>query len=96
MKIRALIVDDETLARQRIRLLAQDEPDLDFVGECCSGPDAVVAIGRNPLDLVFLDVQMPEMDGFEVLEGIPRDRLPAIVIVNLEILGNQAPKRVQR
>jgi len=79
MKIRALIVDDETLARKRIRLLGQDEPDLDFVGECSSGPDAIVAIGRNPLDLVFLDVQMPEMDGFEVLEGIPRDRLPAIV-----------------
>jgi len=79
MKIRALIVDDETLARKRIRLLGQDESDLDFVGECSSGPDAIVAIGRNPLDLVFLDVQMPEMDGFEVLEGIPRDRLPAIV-----------------
>src|SRR5882724_1703178 len=79
MKIRALIVDDETLARKRIRLLGQDEPDLDFIGECSSGPDAIVAIGRNPLDLVFLDVQMPEMDGFEVLEGIPRDRLPAIV-----------------
>ena len=79
MKIRALIVDDETLARQRIRLLARDEPDLDFVGECSSGPDAIAAIGRNPVDLVFLDVQMPEMDGFEVLEGIPRERLPAVV-----------------
>ena len=79
MKIRALIVDDEPLARQRIRLLAQDEPDLECVGECSNGADAIAAIGRNPPDLVFLDVQMPEMDGFEVLEGIPRDRLPAIV-----------------
>jgi two-component system LytT family response regulator len=79
MKIRALIVDDEPLARQRIRLLAQEEADLDFVGECSNGPDAIVTMGREPLDLVFLDVQMPEMDGFEVLEGIPRERLPAIV-----------------
>jgi len=79
MKIRALIVDDETLARKRIRLLAQDEADLDIVAECSSGPDAIAAIGRNPVDLVFLDVQMPEMDGFEVLEGIPRERLPAVV-----------------
>ena len=79
MKIHALIVDDEPLARQRIRLLAQDEPDLECVGECSSGADAIAAIGRNPPDLVFLDVQMPELDGFEVLEGIPRERLPAIV-----------------
>ena len=79
MKIRTLIVDDEPLARKRIRLLAQDEPDLECVGECSSGPDAIVAIGRNPPDLVFLDVQMPEMDGFEVLEEIPRERLPAVV-----------------
>jgi two-component system LytT family response regulator len=79
MKIRALIVDDEPLARKRILLLARDEPDLECVGECSSGADAVAAIGRNPPDLVFLDVQMPEMDGFKVLEKIPRDRLPAIV-----------------
>ncbi len=79
MKIRALIVDDEPLARQRIRLLADDEPDLQCVGECSSGADAIAAIGRNPPDLIFLDVQMPEMDGFAVLEEIPRDRLPAIV-----------------
>jgi two-component system LytT family response regulator len=79
MKIRALIVDDEPLARKRIRLLAQDEQDLECIGECSSGVDALAAIGRNPPDLVFLDVQMPEMDGFAVLEQIPRARLPAIV-----------------
>src|SRR5690242_3310892 len=79
MKIRALIVDDEPLARKRIRLLAQDEADLECMGECSNGVDAIAAIGRNPPDLVFLDVQMPEMDGFAVLEQIPRDRLPAIV-----------------
>jgi len=79
MKIRTLIVDDEPLARKRIRLLAQEEPDLECVGECSSGPDAIAAIGRNPPDLAFLDIQMPEMDGFEVLEKVPRERLPAIV-----------------
>ncbi len=56
MKIRALIVDDEPLARQRIRLLARDEPDLELIGECPSGHDALTAIQRDPPDLLFLDV----------------------------------------
>ena len=79
MKIRALIVDDEPLARQRIRLLAHDEPDLELIGECASGTDALAAIGRDPPDLLFLDVQMPEMGGFELLQRLPRERLPVIV-----------------
>ena len=79
MKIRALIIDDEPLARQRIRLLACDEPCLEIIGECPSAADAVVAIERGSPDLVFLDVQMPEMDGFELLEQLPRDRLPLVI-----------------
>lgn len=79
MKIRALIVDDEPLARQGLRLLARDEPDLKIIGECESGPDALVAIDRDPPTLVFLDVQMPEMDGFELLAKLPRDRLPLVI-----------------
>ena len=79
MKIRALVVDDEPLARQRIRLLAHDEPDLELIGECASGKDALAAIERDPPDLIFLDVQMPEMDGFEVLQNLPRERLPVVV-----------------
>lgn len=79
MKIRTLIVDDEPLARQGLRLLARDEPDLDIIGECESGPDALVAIDRDPPALVFLDVQMPEMDGFELLAKLPRDRLPLVI-----------------
>ena len=79
MKIRALIVDDEPLARQRIRLLSHDEPDLEIIGECASGKDALAAIERDPPNLLFLDVQMPEMDGFEVLQKLPRERLPAVV-----------------
>jgi two-component system, LytTR family, response regulator len=79
MKIRALIVDDEPLARQRIRLLARDEPDLELIGECTSGADALAAIERDSPDLIFLDVQMPEMDGFELLQKLPRERLPVVV-----------------
>ena len=79
MKIRALIVDDEPLARQRIRLLARDEPDLELIGECAGGKDALAAIERDPPNLLFLDVQMPEMDGFEVLQKLPRERLPVVV-----------------
>lgn len=79
MKIRALIVDDEPLARQRIRLLARDEPDLELIGECGSGHDALAAIQRDPPALMFLDVQMPEMDGFELLQKLPRERLPVVI-----------------
>ena len=72
MKIRALIVDDEPLARKRIRLLARDEPELEIVDECASGEDALAAIEREQPDLIFLDVQMPEMDGFEATAAIRR------------------------
>ena len=79
MKIRALIVDDEPLARQRIRLLARDEPALELIGECGSAADALAVIGRDLPDLLFLDVQMPEMDGFKLLQKLPRDRLPIVI-----------------
>jgi two-component system LytT family response regulator len=79
MKIRTLIVDDEPLARQGLRLLARNEPDLDIIGECESGPDALAAIDRDLPALLFLDVQMPEMDGFELLAKLPCDRLPLVI-----------------
>ena len=79
MKIRTLIVDDEPLARQGLRLLACDESDLEIIGECESGADALVAIDRDPPALILLDVQMPEMDGFELLAKLPRDRLPLVI-----------------
>ena len=79
MKIRALIVDDEPLARQRIRLLAREEPDLELIGECDNAVDALAAIKRTWPDLLFLDVQMPEMDGFKLLQQLPRERLPLVV-----------------
>jgi two-component system LytT family response regulator len=77
--LRAFIVDDEPLARQRIRLLARDEPGLEIIGGCESGPDALAAIERDAPALLFLDVQMPEMDGFELLHNLPRGRCPAVI-----------------
>ena len=79
MKIRTIIVDDEPLARKRIRLLTQDELKLDIIGECANGEDALAAIKREQPHLIFLDVQMPEMDGFELLDKLPRERLPLVI-----------------
>jgi two-component system LytT family response regulator len=81
MKIRTLIVDDEPLARERMRSLLAAEPDIAIVGECRDGREAVEAIRRDSPDLVFLDVQIPELDGFQVLEAIGADRAPAIIFV---------------
>jgi two-component system LytT family response regulator len=79
MRIRALIIDDELLARQRIRLLAREERELEVIGECDSPASALAAIQRDSPDLLFLDVQMPEMDGFELLQRLPRERLPVVI-----------------
>ena len=81
MKIRTLIVDDEPLARDRLRQLLQDEGDIEIVGECADGREAVVAIGQTPPELIFLDVQMPELDGFGVLEALGTGPLPVIMFV---------------
>ena len=81
MKIKTLIVDDEPLARERIRTLLAKEPDIEVVGECANGDEALAAIKRQPVNLLFLDVQMPEMDGFELLGRLDRDELPAVVFV---------------
>lgn len=78
-KIRAIIVDDEDLARQIVREYLRDEEDIEIVAECTNGFDAVKAAAANKPDLLFLDVQMPKLDGFEVLELI--DREIAVVFV---------------
>jgi two-component system LytT family response regulator len=80
-RLRALIVDDEPLARERVRTLLAAEPDVETVGECSDGAEAVAAIERLAPDLVLLDVQMPEVDGFEVLQAIPAGRLPAVIFI---------------
>ncbi len=78
-RIRTLIVDDEPLARQRVRLLLAEEPDVDVVGESADGFLAVDLIRKAAPDLVFLDVQMPDMDGFEVLRRVPQPSLPVVI-----------------
>ena len=80
-RIRTVIVDDEPIARARVLSLLDEEPDIEVVGECSNGPDAVSTIAETAPDLVFLDVQMPEMDGFEVARSLGADRLPAVVFV---------------
>ena len=79
--LRVVIADDEPLARDCIRLALASEPDVEVVAECGDGEDAVEAIGRLAPDLVFLDVQMPGLDGFGVIERVGADRMPAVVFV---------------
>ena len=74
-KIKILIVDDEPLAREGVRVLLEQDPDVEVVGECANGREAVKALGELGPDLLFLDVQMPEMDGFEVLAQIEAARI---------------------
>ena len=81
MPVRTLIVDDERMARKRLRTLLADDVDVDVVGECTNGRDAVLAIEDRKPDLVFLDVQMPELDGFAVVHAVGVDRMPVTVFV---------------
>jgi two-component system LytT family response regulator len=80
-KIRTLIVDDEPLARSNLVLLLRLDPDIEIVGECGSGLEALPQIRKLKPDLVFLDVQMPECDGFDVLEMLGKNLPPAVVFV---------------
>ena len=81
MKIRALIVDDEPLARRAVRRCLELHTDVDVVAECGDGQSAVDALSRLTIDLVFLDVQMPELDGFNVVSRLGINRLPTIIFV---------------
>jgi two-component system, LytTR family, response regulator len=81
MAIRALIVDDEPLARQSLRRFLKHHVDIEIVGECGDGESAVEAILANRPDLVFLDVQMPELDGFAVVNRVGVERMPATIFV---------------
>lgn len=79
--IRAMIVDDEPLARASIRLLLEPDPEVEVIAEAGSGSEAVGLIERHAPDLLFLDIQMPGMTGFDVLEKIDPTRIPAIIFV---------------
>lgn len=80
-KIRTVIVDDEPLARERVRTLLAREPDFDIVAECPDGANAIEAIESLQPDIVFLDVQMPEVDGFDVLMSVSPEKHPLVIFV---------------
>ena len=79
--IRCLIVDDEPAARGALRSLLEQEPDIEIVGELADGESALRFLRKASPDLLFLDIQMPEMDGFEVLRQLESSQLPVIVFV---------------
>lgn len=79
--IRALIVDDEQLARKRMRSMLDSRSDLQVLAECVNGKEAATAIKQLKPDLVFLDIQMPELDGFELIQSLDPSELPFIVFV---------------
>src|SRR5687767_2905061 len=81
MKLRVIIIDDESLARDRLRRLLSADADVEIVAECADGPSAVESIRAHHPDLVFLDVQMPGMDGFDVLQKLGTGPLPSVVFV---------------
>jgi two-component system, LytTR family, response regulator len=79
--LRVLIVDDERPARQKIRRYLETEPDITVIGEAANGRDAVAAITEHRPDLVFLDVQMPGLDGFAVIEALDFEPLPQVIFI---------------
>jgi two-component system LytT family response regulator len=79
--IRTLIVDDEPLARERIRDMLTSDPAIEIVAECANGQEAIEAIEHHSPDLLFLDVEMPGIDGFAVLEALPAERMPTTIFV---------------
>ena len=80
-RTRVVVADDEPLARERLRSLLSSEDWLEVVAECQNGTETIETIGRLQPDLVFLDVQMPGCDGFEVIRNIGADRMPTVVFV---------------
>jgi two-component system LytT family response regulator len=81
MRLRTLIADDEPLARERLRLLLAGDAQIDIAGECRSGREVVAALKTSEIDLLFLDIQMPGVDGFDVFEEMGPARMPVTVFV---------------
>jgi two-component system LytT family response regulator len=81
MTIRAIIVDDEPLARRGLELRLRDATDVEIVRQCANGREALAAIAELQPDLMFLDVQMPGLSGFDVLKQVPQESLPMVVFV---------------
>jgi two-component system LytT family response regulator len=80
-KLKALIVDDEPIACRRIQRMLADDPDIQVVGTCTNGQQAIEAIQQYSPDLLFLDIQMPGMNGFTVLENISAQKMPHVIFV---------------
>ncbi len=78
---KAIIVDDEPLARKRLRALLKDHADVEIIAECASGREAVTAIRRDRPDVVLLDIQMPRMDGFAVIQEVGIENMPVVIFV---------------
>ena len=81
MPIRVLLSDDEALARERLRRMLEDQPDLQIVAECGDGKSAIALIKQEKPDLVFLDIQMPEVDGFGVIAALQGEHVPLTIFV---------------
>ena len=81
MNTRVLVVDDEPLARERVRSLLLGLPEIECIGECSDGISAVAAIRKDTPDIVLLDVQMPELDGFGVISQLSGGKMPAVIFV---------------
>jgi two-component system, LytTR family, response regulator len=80
-KIRVLIIDADRIARKRVREMLGNDPEVEIIGECESGEDALASIRTMSPDLIILDIHLPEIDGFSLLESIPNDRTPAVIFV---------------
>jgi len=81
VRIKALIVDDEPLARDRIREMLKEHPEVEVIAEARNGQEAIEAVANQHPDLVFLDVQMPDLDGFSVLQNLSTGQIPLIIFV---------------
>jgi two-component system LytT family response regulator len=81
MKLRTVIVDDELPAREMMATLLRDEPEVEVVAECNNGKEALEVLRRGGTDLLFLDVQMPGLNGFDVLEGLTKSLFPRVIFV---------------
>ena len=82
MKIRTLIIDDEALARQRLENLINDVPEMDLIGQASTGKDAIKSINEMEPDVIFLDIQMKDLNGFDVLQKITVEKKPLVIFLN--------------
>jgi two-component system, LytTR family, response regulator len=77
--MRAIIADDEHLSRKKLSVLLSAEPGIEIAAECRNGAETIAALKDHKVELLFLDIRMPDMDGFEVLQNIPADRVPIVI-----------------